>query len=111
MHRQDKVATFNPPFWGIPDVSMDWCEDNYAVTQYIAEFYNTLSAVPIFIWALLGMILCWKSGVKEKRFLVVNACLLLNGLGSAIFHGTLRYYAQVFLPFNLSLSLSPARKK
>lgn len=29
---------FASGFWGIPTATIDWCEDNYSVTTYIAEF-------------------------------------------------------------------------
>lgn len=25
-------------YWGKPTATLDWCEENYAVTPYIAEF-------------------------------------------------------------------------
>ena len=25
-------------FWGLPTSTLDWCEENYATTHYIAEF-------------------------------------------------------------------------
>jgi len=33
-----------PGYWGAPSATIDWCEDNYAVTRFIAEFckYTTL---------------------------------------------------------------------
>lgn len=27
-----------PGYWGSPTATLDWCEENYAVTHFIAEF-------------------------------------------------------------------------
>ena len=32
-------------FWGKPDVSVSFCEEKYVVSDYIAEYYNTMSAL------------------------------------------------------------------
>jgi len=82
-------------YWGPVDASMDWCEPNYAVTPFIAEFWNTISAIPMFTWSLVGWYLCYTAGVKEARFRVLLASLGFIGLGSACFHGTLRFSAQL----------------
>lgn len=82
-------------YWGASDSTVDWCEPNYVVTIYIAEFFNTISSVPIVIWALLGFYLCYKNGVREKRYLCLLLSLALIGCGSILFHSTLRYHAQV----------------
>lgn len=41
-------------YWGDPDSNVDWCEPNYAVTTYVAEFWNTMSSVPLVMFGLLG---------------------------------------------------------
>ncbi len=28
----------NVGVWGIPTSTLDWCEENYVVTKYVAEF-------------------------------------------------------------------------
>mmetsp|Transcript_66923 Transcript_66923/g.81951 ORF Transcript_66923/g.81951 Transcript_66923/m.81951 type:complete len:127 (+) Transcript_66923:40-420(+) len=83
-------------YWGPVDSIVDWCEPNYYVTQYIAEFLNTLSSIPMVIFPLIGIYLCCKSGVFERRYYVLLFLESIIGIGSVIFHGTLRYNAQLF---------------
>ncbi len=40
---QARATPTEAPFWGPIDALVDWCEPNYAVTRYVAEFWNTLS--------------------------------------------------------------------
>ncbi len=32
-------------FWGATTASVDWCEDNYAIGAFAAEFWNTASSL------------------------------------------------------------------
>jgi len=77
--------------WGIPTASIDWCEQNYAVTPWIAEFWNTLSS--------LAMVVAGVVGVRTRRFAgevrIAFALLILVGLGSIAFHATLRFELQM----------------
>ena len=73
--------------------SEDWCEPNYAVTPYIAEFWNTLSSVPIILFALTALYIGVSQGFR-KRFLVPTACTALVGVGSIVFHASLQYWGQ-----------------
>ena len=34
-------------FWGPRTASVDWCEPNYVVSHYVAEWWNTLTSVSI----------------------------------------------------------------
>src|SRR5258706_11376829 len=83
-------------YWGDIDSTIDWCEPNYKVTKYIAEFYNTISSIPIIIWSLMGLFLTQKYATKEMRFIFAFLMLSLVGLGSVLFHASLRYYFQLF---------------
>jgi dihydroceramidase len=70
--------------------SVDWCEANYAVVSWIAEFWNTLSSIPILAAGLIGFWLCRRTPwVIAPRFPLVFAGIALVGLGSVAFHGTL----------------------
>jgi len=81
-------------FWGPVTSSIDWCEQNYVYTTYVAEFWNTLSSFAISFWALIGIVICTNLKL-EWRFYFLYAATCLVGLGSAFFHGTLLYIGQM----------------
>ena len=72
-------------FWGKPDVSVSFCEEKYVVSDYIAEYYNTMSALS---YVIVG-ILFYRTRLKR-----LSAIMILLGLGTALLHGTLRFYGQ-----------------
>ena len=78
-------------FWGVPTATIDWCEQNYAVTPFIAEFWNTLSSLTMVVAGLIG--LSTRRFSREIR--LAFALLVLVGLGSIAFHGTLRFELQM----------------
>ena len=94
-HRFESVhPSERPGHWGVPTSSLDWCERNYVVSPYVAEFWNTLSNASYVVVGLLGVAQCLRRGY-EKRFVAVAAGVLVIGFGSAAFHGTLLYEFQL----------------
>ncbi len=74
--------------------TVDWCEPNYAVTHYVAEFWNTLSSGWILMLGLYGAWRAWHGGPAERRFVVAFTGLAVVGAGSIAFHGTLLRVSQ-----------------
>jgi|TARA_B110000444_G_scaffold225208_1_gene228920 dihydroceramidase len=72
-------------FWGTPDVSVSFCEDKYIVSDYIAEYYNTMSALSYVIVGLLF----YKTKLQK-----LSKIIILLGIGTALLHSTLRFYGQ-----------------
>ena len=84
----------NVGYWGRITSNYDWCEHNYEFTYYIAEFFNTLSSVPIIVAGLYGLINCIRYEYAFK-FCINNLLLMLVGIGSVAFHGTLLRNGQI----------------
>ena len=79
-------------FWsGLGDPSsVDWCEPNYVVTPYVAEWVNTLSSLPMTLMGLYGVWMTLRHRPHvSRRFLACYAGLALVGAGSMAFHATL----------------------
>ncbi|XP_037075250.1 alkaline ceramidase 3-like [Pollicipes pollicipes] len=81
-------------FWGRPTSTLDWCEANYAVSGYIAEFWNTLSNMSMIVPPLYGIYEASRQRF-EARFTICFILLLVVGLGSSAFHMTLLYEMQL----------------
>ncbi|ORZ24135.1 ceramidase [Absidia repens] len=81
-------------YWGPVTSSVDWCEENYKYSFYIAEFWNTLSSFAMIVLGLLGILvhhrtLGWRLACGYFMIMVV-------GVGSVLFHGTLQYKHQMW---------------
>lgn len=80
-------------FWGPVTSTIELCEENYAHSSYIAEFYNTLSNIPCFLLALIGLINALSQRF-EKRFSVLHISNMILSIGSMVFHATLQLVLQ-----------------
>uniref|UniRef100_A0A3B3ZYB7 Alkaline ceramidase n=1 Tax=Periophthalmus magnuspinnatus TaxID=409849 RepID=A0A3B3ZYB7_9GOBI len=78
--------------WGRPTSTLDWCEENYVVSYYIAEF-NTVSNLIMIIPPICGAIQTFRDGL-EFRY-ICSFIGLTVGIGSWCFHMTLLYEMQL----------------
>jgi len=72
-------------FWGTIDSSIQFCEDKYSDVVWIAEYYNTISS---FAYVLAALPFVYTKIQKVAK------CGVMVGLGSVLFHCTLRQYGQ-----------------
>jgi dihydroceramidase len=80
-------------FWGKATSTVNWCEADYAVTDYVCEFFNTISSLVISAFGMWGFAHCPPH--TEPRVRLAYVALVVIGLGSAAFHGTLLYGPQL----------------
>ena len=90
---ESKLDT-NIGYWSPSTSSIDWCERNYAVTYYIAEFWNCISSFAMCILSAVLIVRGLYNGI-ENRFLLLIFSFGMVGLGSAYFHGILTYFGQM----------------
>ena len=81
-------------FWGPPSSTINWCETNYEVTYYVAEFWNTVTNLGMIILPVYGLIRCRKLKI-ELKYTYSFILLLLVGIGSWMFHMTLWFEMQL----------------
>jgi hypothetical protein len=80
--------------------TVDWCELNYSVSEYIAEYWNTVTGIFLIISGLVFYNLNNKwiqsnNAYIQNRFLNIRNLLILVGVGTMLFHGTLLYPFQL----------------
>ena len=73
--------------WGARDTTISFCEEPYAQSRYIAEFWNT--------WSNLAYVAVGARHILQGSERGCGWWLVLVGIGSACFHATARYYAQL----------------
>ncbi|KAJ1982743.1 hypothetical protein H4R35_000102 [Dimargaris xerosporica] len=81
------------PFWHPHTASVDWCEDNYAVSPYVVEFYNSLSSLAMIFFGEYGA----RTAIvaNDPRLLRVFRLITVVGIGSVLFHATLKHTTQM----------------
>jgi len=72
-------------YWGNPDITLSFCEKKYNQSYWIAEYNNTISAIPYIVFG------CFFLLTKIKH---IGVSMIFLGFSTMIMHGTLRYYGQ-----------------
>ncbi|KAI5783985.1 ceramidase [Pyronema domesticum] len=78
--------------WGPVTSTVNFCEQDYYVTPYIAEFINTLSNFLYIVLAAYGIS---KSPSRDKVVLWSYGLMGFVGVGSTLFHGSLKFSTQM----------------
>ena len=80
-------------FWEPHSSSIDFCESNYLLSDYIVEIHNTWSSIlGLSSFGVLGLV-C-NNHTHEMRHVAAYSILVLIGIGSAGLHGTLHWFLQ-----------------
>lgn len=78
--------------------TVDWCESNYLISNYIAEYWNTITGISLVLSSLFFYHenQTWFLNTKYYvNFMRIIGCFCLVGIGTILFHSTL------FYPFQL----------
>lgn len=75
--------------------TMLWCEEKYAYSVIIAEFWNAITDIPFVAIGIYYLVYYWKWKLK-RRYLLCYLFYVIIGIGSFFFHATLRFEAQLF---------------
>lgn len=81
-------------FWGPVTSTIDWCEENYVVTHYVAEWSNTISNLCYILVSFYLTYRAYKINL-ETRFIFIGLTFAIVGFGSWWFHMTLLYRYQL----------------
>jgi dihydroceramidase len=68
--------------------NMNWCEEDWVVSPYVAEWFNTLSSIPVAMFGLHGLIHVLRHGLGSLNASLHFLCLVI-GIGSVWFHSQL----------------------
>ncbi|KNE66449.1 hypothetical protein AMAG_11586 [Allomyces macrogynus ATCC 38327] len=93
MHAFSMPGSAAEPPW-TTDALIDWCEGNFEVLSYVAEFCNTFSNVIQLSLAVSAMAIASKYQYGA-RFIVAFGGIAIVAIGSCLFHGTLTYHMQL----------------
>lgn len=74
--------------------NISWCEEKYAYSATIAEFFNATTNIPFVSIGLCYMMGAHRLGLG-KRYTLCYAFFSLIGIGSFLFHATLQKEAQL----------------
>ena len=81
-------------YWGPPTSTIDFCEPNYEMSHHVAEWWNMLSSIPLFLVGVSGVLLCRVQQLGSEQTLCYTV-LAIVGLGTFAFHSTLTRTGQV----------------
>jgi hypothetical protein len=74
---------------------IDWCENNYTISNYICEIMNTISGSIFIVFSILEIYTLWQiPGRLDLSTWFIFFLHLTTGIGTVLFHGTLNLFGQ-----------------
>ncbi|RAH75722.1 ceramidase [Aspergillus aculeatinus CBS 121060] len=95
------------PFWGPPTSHANFCEEDYTITRYIAEFINTLTNLTYILYALHGLRHLPHHPSPSFSRRIPYYGLIGVGLCSPGFHLSLKYHTQMMDDLSMLLTTTP----
>ncbi|PWY75519.1 alkaline phytoceramidase [Aspergillus heteromorphus CBS 117.55] len=100
------TLSVSTPFWGAPTSYLNFCEEDYVITRYVAEFINTLSSFTYIIYGIYGLIQLHQK--KQTGSRSIPYCGLIGvGICSGGYHMTLKYHTQMSDELSMHLLTTP----
>ncbi|SAM08968.1 hypothetical protein [Absidia glauca] len=81
-------------YWGPVTSTIDWCEENYSLSPYMAEVVNATTNLSFAFLTLFGVYNTLRNNCR-KSFVLAHLGILFVGIGSWLFHMTLQYEWQL----------------
>ncbi|KAL4779747.1 ceramidase [Aspergillus varians] len=95
------------PFWGPQTSYLNFCEEDYVVTRYVAEFFNTVSSFIYCAFGLYGLTQLYKKQQASISRCIPYFGLIGVGFCSAGYHMTLKYHTQMSDELSMHLLTTP----
>ncbi|KAL5343032.1 ceramidase [Aspergillus crustosus] len=101
------MSPSSEPFWGPQTSYLNFCEEDYVVTRYVAEFINTLSSLIYCTFGLYGIYQLSRKGQASISRCIPYYGLIGVGVCSAGYHMTLKYHTQMSDELSMHLLTTP----
>ncbi|KAE9380641.1 alkaline phytoceramidase [Stipitochalara longipes BDJ] len=92
------------PAWGPPTSTLNFCEEDYEFTPYIAELTNTLTNLIYIGLGIKGLINSRKLGETGLGPKLPYLALFNLGIASSLFHSSLKYSTQMCDEFSMLIA-------
>ncbi|KAJ5991864.1 hypothetical protein N7451_007588 [Penicillium sp. IBT 35674x] len=103
------MSTITPAnaFWGLPSSKANFCEEDYVVTRYVAEFINSLTNLSYIIYAVYGLRQLQQKHNFDFSRAIPYWGLMAVGICSAAFHISLQYHTQMLDDLSMLFTTTP----
>ncbi|CZT24257.1 related to YPC1-Alkaline Ceramidase [Ramularia collo-cygni] len=98
--------TKEPFFWGTRTAAVNFCEEDYIITHYVAEFFNTLTSLAYIAYGIHGI----RRYKRQDLSIFAGAnlsywALIGVGIFSGLYHLTLKYHTQMSDELSMHLAI------
>ncbi|KAE8423340.1 ceramidase [Aspergillus pseudocaelatus] len=94
-------------FWGARTAKSNFCEEDYVVTRYIAEFINSLTNIVYILYAIYGLRKLRQKSSCDIFRAIPYWGLMAVGICSAAFHISLKYHIQMLDDLSMLFTTTP----